>query len=137
MYLAKRGYDVVAVDCAFNGLAQGQRSAASLSLSLSSMVCDLGQYDFPPNHFGMVSVVRFLDRALLPVIPEWIRSGGILFYKTFNKNHLIKHPRFNPHYLVNQGELNQVFAGFEIIQSDLVGSNQEALSSSFIIARKM
>jgi tellurite methyltransferase len=139
LYLARLGYNVIASDCAINGLVMGQGSAKNGNLPLNSLVCDLVSYPFPHDYFDLVSVVRYLDRRLFQSIGSWVKPGGWLFYKTFNQNFLKINPRFNPDYVVAEDELNTVFSDFEIVSSsfdqsdDAIGRNK---GTSFILARK-
>ena len=136
LYLASLGYNVVAADCAFNGLTQGQRSANHLQLPMASLVCDLQRQPFPVGYFSLISVVRFLERSIFPQIQSWIQPGGLLFYKTFNKKHLERQPGFNPAYLVECGELNNAFSDLTILESDINTRVHQKGSSSYIIAQK-
>jgi SAM-dependent methyltransferase len=136
LYLASLGYRVVAVDCALNGLAPGQASARRLGLPMDSIACDLEICQFPDHHFDLVSVVRYLKRPLFQSISTWVRPGGLLFYKTFNRNHLLNHPTFNPGYVVEPGELNVAFPEFDILATDSRCEEQSAAGTSFILGRK-
>ena len=140
LYLASLGYQVFAIDCAFNGLAPGQASAKRLGLPMESIVCDLETYQFPEHSFDLVSVIRFLQRPLFDSIAAWVKPGGLLFYKTFNRNHLLSHQKFNPDYVVEPGELNSAFPDFDILASDYCSGEdlkENPISgTSFILGRK-
>lgn len=143
MYLATLGYQVIAADCAINGLIQGQQAARDSNLTMDSVVCDLEHYQFPTDVFELVSVIRFLQRPLFDKIASWVKPGGFLFYKTFNQDYLTSHPRFNPDYVVDSRELEGVFPGFVILASSSLRHKTESLNedqtlsgSSFILAQK-
>ena len=138
LYLASIGYRVVAADCALNGLSPGQSSANHLGLPMNSIACDLETCQFPQHSFDLVSVIRFLQRPLFEAISSWVKPGGLLFYKTFNRNHLLSHPKFNPDYVVESGELNSAFSEFDILATDYCGDENAPLlpDTSFILGRK-
>ena len=63
MYLATRGYDVIACDIAFSGLVQCLSVVGKAGLSVYPLVCDVTKYAMPANKFELVSVVRYLERV--------------------------------------------------------------------------
>ncbi len=139
LYIASLGYDVIAADCALNGLRSCQATARSAALPVYPMACDLETYRFPHNSFDLVSVVRFLHRPLFAEITSWLRPGGLLFYKTFSTGFLSINPRFNPDYLVRPGELIHAFRHLQLLASDRdyrdTAENPET-GTSFILARQ-
>ena len=130
LYLASLGYDVIAADCALNGLKSCQASSEHLALSVYPVACDLKSYRFPQKCFDLVSVVRFLHRPLFTELINWLRPGGLLFYKTFSKSFLSINPGFNPDYLVEPGELLASDLDFGEFAED------PKTGTSFILARK-
>ena len=129
LYLARLGYEVVAVDCAVNGLGDCSRAAARLGLPVFPVVMDLDRAELPKRRFQLVCVVRYLNRSLFPVLTEALAPGGILFYKTFNARHLEAHPGFNPDYVLEDGELDRAFPAL----GRLAGGESE--TASWILAR--
>ena len=115
LYLASLGYDVVAADISIEGLKIANRAAQRLGLKIQPVVMDLDQYPLPKGHFSMISVIRYLNRAMFRHLVEALRPGGLLFYKTFNRRHLEIHPHFNPTYVLHDGELNAAFAALDVI----------------------
>ncbi len=131
LYLCSLGYDVVAADASIEGLKICLREANNLKFRLLPAVMDLDHYPLPANSFDLISVVRYLNRALFDDLVSALKPGGILFYKTFNPKHLESHPGFNPAFVVDYGELSKVFTELEIIDHDEQGS------SSFVLGRKV
>ncbi len=131
LYLASRGYQVVAADCAIEGLRICQAQALELNLPIMPVVLDFDYGELPDSRFDLVSVIRYLNRSLFPAIAQSVKPGGLLFYKTFNQRHLVDHPNFNSGFVLQDGELAQAFKNFDIILSDERGSN------SILLARKL
>ncbi len=139
LYLASLGYQVVACDGAQSGLTICQRSASRLDLPVYPLQCDLETIVLPESRFSLISVVRYLQKSLFGRIISALKPGGLVFYKTFNINLLANKPGFNPDYLVQIGELNEIFSSFEILASDFNAkgvATAEAKTTSFILARK-
>lgn len=130
LYLATVGYGVVAADVSLSGLRVCKRTADRLQLPVYPVALDLDHGGLPGATFSLVSVVRYLNRNLCPVIIDALCPGGLLFYKTFNRRHLQAHPGFNPSYLLDDGELGRLFAELTIIDAN------ESGSASWILARR-
>ncbi len=129
LYLARLGYEVIAVDCAINGLGACNRTARRLGLPVYPVVMDLERAVLPPGRFRLVCVVRYLNRGLFPALAEALAPGGILFYKTFNGRHLEDRRGFNPGYVLEDGELERAFSALERLAGD------ESGTTSWILAR--
>jgi SAM-dependent methyltransferase len=84
LYLAGLGYQVVACDGALSCLAICQRSARRLGLPVYPAVCDVEAMVLPQESFGLISVVRYLQRSLFDRMISALIPGGLIFYKTFN-----------------------------------------------------
>ncbi len=138
LYLATVGYKVIACDLAINGLSPCAASARKRAWPVYCMVCDLESYRFPEQSFDMISVVRYLNRSIFPELVNWLKPGGLLFYKTFNRNFLEKRSGFNPGYVLEHGELDDAFSAMDILISDRerAGLTGDAPATSFILARK-
>ena len=139
LFLAQSGYQVIACDLAINGLLQAQTARAAASRRFMPLVCDLTTCPFPAAAFSLICVIRFLDRRLFPRLLRWLRPGGVLFCKTFNRHHLQRQPRFNPAYVVEPGELNRIFGALDILVSDAPPARRTADTvpgASFILGSK-
>lgn len=130
LYLASIGYRVVAIDGALEGLKICDSSARERHLPVFPLAADLDSVQLPSLRFNLVSVVRYLNRALYKTIEDSIAPGGILFFKTFNRQHLKRHPGFNPQYVLEDNELIDAFSTLEVVDAG------ECAGTSFIVARK-
>lgn len=133
LFAAEHGYRVVGVDASIEGLKIARRRSRERELEVDFVNVDLQSYRPPPFGFDLLLVFRYLNRDLFPALEETLRPGGLMFYKTFNRNHLREKPGFNPEYLLEPGELKRCFSGLEV----LAASNDDSQApESFLIARK-
>jgi len=105
LYLARCGYEVLAVDGSIEALRYGRAAAHAAGLAVQFVVADLEQFALPASGFDVAVVFRFLDRTLFPALVRSLRAGGVLMYQTYNTNWLRERPGFNPSYLLKPGEL--------------------------------
>ncbi|MGI9316142.1 MAG: class I SAM-dependent methyltransferase [bacterium] len=130
LYLASLGLDVVAVDASIEGLKICRLEADRLRLNVLPLLMDLDHYSLPAGRFALISVVRYLDRALFSDLVTALMPGGVLFYKTFNLRHLRNKPGFNPAFVLKDGELD---AAFDVL--DIIAHSEEG-TSSFVLGLK-
>jgi SAM-dependent methyltransferase len=131
LWLAERGYRVCCADVSVEALRVARQEAHRRRLPLHAVVADSGTLPFiPTGSLQLVVVVRYLDRRLFSWIPQALAPGGQVFYCTFNRRHLVEHPRFNAEFVLAQGELDAAFAGLE----REVGGDESTMS--WILARR-
>jgi tellurite methyltransferase len=118
LFLARHGYDVLAMDGSLVGLQYGRAAVRDHALPIQFVVADLDRFIPPPRRFDLVLVMRFLSRPLLPLLKEALVPRGLLIYQTFNLNRRRANPAFNPEYLLAPGELAEAFGDFEAIASN-------------------
>lgn len=125
LWLAERGWDMTGIDVSVEGLRLARGEAGRRGVSLALAVADAARLPLvPAARFDLIVVVRFLDRALFPWIASALAPGGRLFYATFNRGHLVRHPGFNPNFVLDAGELAAAFAALE----HLAGGEEEGMS---------
>lgn len=112
LFLASLGYEVVAVDGSLRGLRYCRDVMPQISLSVALAVVDLDRFWPPTNYFDVVVIVRFLDRQLIPRLQAALKRGGLVIYKTFNRNLLLERPDFPSDYVLACGELAGLFGDF-------------------------
>jgi len=134
IYLAARGYRVIAVDGSITGLRYCREAIRGKTLPISLIAADLDHFTLPNGYFDLVLVVRYLYRPLIPQIKRTLKPNGLLIYKTFNINHHHEHPGFNKEYLLRHGELKKSFSEFHLLATNDSGRLQDNLT--YLIARK-
>ncbi|MCP4122054.1 MAG: class I SAM-dependent methyltransferase [Bacteroidetes bacterium] len=117
VYLAKRGWQVTALDINEDSLQRCQHLAKVNQVELTTLQRDLEGSSPEMNTLSadLVLVMRYLHRPLFPVIDRMIRPGGALIYSTFMIGcEQFGSPR-NPNYLLKPGELNSTFSNYQVI----------------------
>jgi tellurite methyltransferase len=132
IWLARQGYEVVAVDISRVALsvAQERARAAGVSERIQWQQQDLDQWRPPAAAYDLICVFRFLDRRLFPSLRRAVRRGGLLFYQTRHTGLLERQPQSNPVFLLQPGELASHFAGWQIIYS------AENEANAYLVARR-
>ncbi|MDG2047693.1 MAG: methyltransferase domain-containing protein [Halioglobus sp.] len=90
--------------------------------------------------FSVILVFRYLHRPLMPAIKRAVHPGGLVIYETYTVNQ----PRFgrptNPHFLLQPGELESMFDGWEILHhfegQSISESNGQQQAIAQIVARR-
>lgn len=120
IWLAGRGYRVLAVDISSVALqiAQAEADARELSDRIRFQAVDLDDWSLPAASFDLIAVFRFLDRRLLGSIREGLRPGGLVYYSTRHLGVLARNPAANEAFLLRPGELRSVFSGWQILHDE-------------------
>ena len=109
-WLAEQGFAVTGID----------RDAAAtepLCAVAEIVVADLeaAPWPLPGRCFDAVIVTNYLWRPLWPALRAALGDGGVLIYETFaHGQHLIGRPS-RPEFLLQPGELLQVFDGMQVV----------------------
>ena len=118
IFLALKGVKVISGDLSSEALERAGVLATKCGAEISVWQVDLeseGVNPLPEHAYGAILVFRYLHRPLIPCIKKALRNGGLLLYETFT----VEQPRFgkprNPDYLLQSGELRQMFADWEEI----------------------
>jgi len=69
------------------------------------------------KHFAAIMVFRYLHRSLFDQIKQAILPGGLIIYETFTTDQIQFGRPKNPDFLLNSGELLNVFSGWEILHN--------------------
>ena len=134
VYTASRGYDVLGLDISEVGIQKTQALAEENKLSIATQVTDLDDFEFTQNAFDLVLCFNFLDRRLFPGISKTLKPGGLVFYETFNLDHL-KHTSFKRQWVLEYNELLDQFKNFRVLRYREMDRDEKGFAS--IIARKM
>lgn len=88
VFLARRGYDVTAVDFSAVALAKGERLARERGVSIALIEADLAGFDLGTDAWsGIVSIFahtpREVRRRIHAAIPHALHPGGILILEAY------------------------------------------------------
>ena len=115
LFLAQRGFDVVAIDISPVALAEGRRRAAAKSLSISWQQADLEQIELPGMSYDLMVNFNYLQRSLISQIKKSLKSGGhVIFESYLIDQRIIGHPK-NPAYLLGHNELLDFFRDLRVL----------------------
>ena len=119
LLLASVGFDVHAVDRDAETVDWLSRTAHRVGLSVDAAVVDLEQdaVDLGTDRYDAILVFRYLHRPLFPALTRALRPGGLLLYETFTVGHAARGKPANPDFLLKSGELLELVAPFEILDS--------------------
>ncbi len=134
VYAASLGYDVLGIDISEAGVQKTQALAKEKNCSIDTLVTDLDDFEFSENTFDLVMCFNFLDRRLFSGIRKTLKPGGLVFYETFNRDHL-KHTSFKREWVLEYNELLEQFKNFRVLRYREVNRDEKGFAS--LVARKM
>jgi 2-polyprenyl-3-methyl-5-hydroxy-6-metoxy-1,4-benzoquinol methylase len=116
--LAKRGWQVDAVDVSAEGLERAEKLSRGCAVDVNWIAADLDDFTPAAQAYDLVLVFRFLDRIRLPeLVRHTLRPRGRLIYETFTVAHIDRpgsHMK-NPAFALQPGELPRLFPQFEVV----------------------
>ena len=117
--VAAAGIPVIGIDRSRAFLAELREAATQRELAVETLRADLenpAEIPLRSGCCGGVLVFRFLHRPLIPAIARALAPGGLLLYETLtlHQRALGRGPR-NPDYLLEPGELPELFSELEIL----------------------
>jgi SAM-dependent methyltransferase len=117
LWLASRGFDVVAVDRDAAAIAVVEQAAADAGLSVRTerINLELPQVDLGTRCYDVIVVVHYLHRPLFPALVRALRPGGVLVYETFTLAQAARGKPTNPDFLLQPGELRQLVEPLEVV----------------------
>ena len=117
IYLASQGWDVIAVDSSAVGMEVARRRAIEAAVQFEMVHADLeaGEFEIPDSQYDLICDFYYLQRDLFPSIKAGVRSGGTFIGSIHIVDDEPDAHEMNPAFLLNPGELKQLFADWEII----------------------
>jgi SAM-dependent methyltransferase len=133
--LTRRGLRVLGVDISITAVRQARRRCPDIQ----AVVADLDRFQLPGDRFDVLLNFYYLQRRNFHLIRETLKPGGLLLFESLTRPMRSVKPEIDPAHLLDEGELLQAFAGWDILfyregwlTSD--HGNQKAVAS--LIARK-
>jgi SAM-dependent methyltransferase len=116
LWLARRGFKVVAVDISWEGLQRLQRRTRDENFDIHLVHADLESLAFPPNTFDLIINSRFLLRPIFAGLRHALKPGGLLLVETFSVDEIdVLGGDMRRDYALERGELRQAFRDFELL----------------------
>lgn len=139
LFCASSGARVTGLEKSWEALMNARQAAAERRARIHFVQADAGRLPFKQGSFQGVTIFFFLLRDIAPDIAAILDTNGILIYETFLKRqNEVDRPR-NPAYLLEDGELLDLFPGFEPIYYDegMHSSGGKTRITAQLVARKL
>lgn len=116
IFLAEHGWHVTAVDSSRVGIEILQQRAREAGLTVEARVVDLesGEFHIEPGTYDLVCVFYYLQRDLFSPIRVGVKRGGTVVAAIHLNDGREDAKPANPAFLLEPGELKQLFADWEI-----------------------
>ena len=115
LFLAERGFQVVAIDISPIGLEEARRRAQDNSLSIDWQQHDLENIRLPAAAYDLIVNINYLQRSLIPGLRSALKPGGHLVFETYLiDQQAAGHPK-NPDYLLHHNELLEHFRDYRVL----------------------
>ncbi len=116
LYLASKGFDVIALDNSQVAVEKLKHYAQQQKLALTAECLDLEKNpaDYQPQ-FDVIVVSYFLHRQTLDLLRQYLNTGGLLFYQTFSGHQVNGAGPSNPDFRLARGELLSRFSEMELL----------------------
>lgn len=134
IYLAKKGFNVDGVDISEVAIRKARRLAMEQGVRVKTIIADLNKYQVEAETYDVILDFYFLNRDLIAQIKKGLKKGGVVVFENYTRAHLKYDKAQNKAYLLNNGELKELFKDFEIVKYREIDNGKEALAS--IVARK-
>lgn len=115
VYLASQGFDVTGVDISETAIEKCQRLARDFRVSVHTVLADLELYRIDIGKYNAIINTYYLQRNLIPEIKKGLKIGGVVLFETYTTDHLKYNPGLNPEFLLQPGELLQLFKDFKVL----------------------
>ena len=116
LLMAGAGFHTIGIDIQYDALLGAKQAAHAAGLDLAMVCADLTTMPLPLNHFHLVVVTRYHDRALFSALRDALVPGGVLLYETFTERQR-EHgwgPTSGAH-LLQPGELRMLTRGMDML----------------------
>lgn len=114
LLLAGAGLNTLAWDYAPLAIERLDALARQRRLPIQAEVRDVVLAPPEAGRFAVITVSRFLERALAPALMAALQPGGLLFYETFVRDKVSAVGPDNPDFLLRENELLQLFAALRL-----------------------
>ncbi len=135
LFTASLGYETWGIDISDVGVSRAETLARENNLTIHTQVADLDDYGIPENSYDLILCFYFLNRDLYTGIEKGLKSGGYLFFETFNVDYLT-YCGFKREWVLDRNELLEAFPGLTVIEHREVDDADHETAYASLIARK-
>lgn len=119
LWLASQGYSTDLMDISRVALNRARKEMQQRNLrNINLLQVDLDDQDLEDEVYEVTCVFYYLKRSILRKLLASVAPGGRLVYETFNMLYLERVPEFNTEFLLSTGELETIFAGWNVLHHD-------------------
>lgn len=116
LFLAHKGFRVVAVDYSEIAVSILADAANREALPIWPVIANLDSFPFTPMSFDLILNVNYLDRELFPHLRDALKPRGVLVAETFLVDQAeLGHPK-NPDFLLKHHELRSLMGNLELVR---------------------
>lgn len=112
--LAEAGFEVTAVDISREAIAIAAAEASERGLTVHWMVEDLDEYEPAPDAFDLITVFRYVNRRLWPLLVRALRTDGWLLVEHHLQTHADVDGPSSPDFRLRPGELLEAFGDLRV-----------------------
>ncbi len=115
VWLARQGFDVLAVDISPVGLALAREAAADEGLQVGTRALDLEREPLPEGPFDLIACFHYRQRSLFPVIAAQVAPGGVVVAELATVKNLQRQTRPSRRWLSEPNELVHACRDLELV----------------------
>ena len=115
IFLAERGFQVMAIDISPVALDMARRAAKEKSLIIDWQEADLERIELPAAHYDLVLNFNYLQRSLVGQIKKTLKPSGWVIFETYLMDQSQVGGLINPDYLLRHNELLDFFLDFRVL----------------------
>lgn len=116
IWMAEQGYTVDIMDISRVALNRARAEAASRNLrNVNFLQTDFDSFEIDEQTYDVACVFRYLKRDMMTKLKASVVKGGRFLYETFNLSYLEHVPEFNIDFLLEPGELIEMFEDWTVL----------------------
>ncbi len=130
VFLAKKGFVVDGVDISEVAIRKAKRLAKESKVEIATINADLNTYQIKPENYEVILNIQYLQRSLIPQIKRGLKRGGVIVFEnqTIDQLKLPGSTGVPREYLLNPGELKELFKDFKILLYTETNDGKQALA---------
>ena len=116
LFLARYGFEAIAVDLSWRGLHLLAKRARSERLGVHPVQADLERFILPEDSFDVIVNTHFLMRDLFPKLQSALTPAGLLIIETYHVDEIdVLGGDIRREYALEPGELKEAFSDLDIL----------------------